>query len=69
MTKILIPIMTLVLGASLTWAWSTQASVSSLTTDMAAVKNEIDRLNRQINDKLDILIARSDEKERKSKHK
>lgn len=55
----IIPIAIVIIGAAITWALSTGADVSVLKSSAAEMTNRVDRLDVQINKKLDMLLERT----------
>lgn len=61
---IAVPVVLVLIGSAVAWAVATSSDVSSLKTDMSNVKVRLDKLDEQVNQKLDIIIAKMAEQER-----
>lgn len=59
---IVIPIVLVLMGSAVAWAITQTSDVSSLKSTTAEMSHRLDKLDSEINKKLDILIERSDVK-------
>ena len=59
---IAVPVALAMLGACVTYALSTSTDISTLKSSVAETRAKVDKLDVEINKKLDILIERSSDK-------